>query len=299
MPHLTRDDGVKIYWEDARMEPPSEQISQGDPKPASAIAPSSAVQQPLLLIMGLGATLEWWQRLVPVLSARYRTIVYDNRGVGRSDVPPGPYSIPGMADDAAAVLDAAGIASAHVLGASMGGMIAQELALNHPSRVRSLILGCTACGGRQSVPASKEVAAALGARSAMTREEAMWVMAPYIFDAGTPRERVAEDIAVRLRAKVTNDGYFAQLQGIRAWSGTHDRLAGITMPTLVIHGDTDQLVPAENGRIIAKAIPGAHLVMIPHASHIFFTDQFAASNAAILSFLDQASAETAAIKAEM
>ena len=116
----------------------------------------------------------------------------------------------------------------------------------------------------------------------------MWVMAPYIFDAGTARELVAEDIAVRLGATVTNDGYFAQLAGIRAWSGTYDRLAGITMPTLVIHGETDQLVPPENGRIIAKAIPGARLVMIPHASHIFFTDQFQASTDALLSFLESA-----------
>jgi len=271
VPHVTRDDGVKIYWEEA-------DAPQG-------LTASAAVKPPLLLIMGLGATLEWWWRLAPILASRYRTILFDNRGVGRSDVPPGPYAIPAMADDAVAVMDAAGVASAHVFGASMGGMIAQELALNHPSRVRSLILGCTACGGRQAVPASKEVSAALSARSKMTREEAMWVMAPYIFDAGTPRERVAEDIAVRLGATVTNDGYFAQLAGIRAWSGTHDRLAGITMPTLVIHGESDELVPPENGRIIAKAIPGARLVMIPRASHIFFTDQWQASIDALLSFL--------------
>jgi pimeloyl-ACP methyl ester carboxylesterase len=119
----------------------------------------------------------------------------------------------------------------------------------------------------------------------MSREDAMWVMAPYIFDAGTPRERVAEDIAVRLAATVTNDGYFAQLQGIRAWGGTFDRLPGLAMPTLVIHGETDQLVPAENGRIIAGAIPGAQLAMIPNASHIFFTDQLEASSEALLSFL--------------
>jgi pimeloyl-ACP methyl ester carboxylesterase len=262
VPYLTRDAGVKIYWEEH---------GAGDP---------------LLLIMGLGATLEWWNRLVPLLSTRYRTIVYDNRGVGRSDIPPGPYPIPLMAGDAAAVLDAAGIESAHVFGASMGGMIAQELALSHPSRVRSLILGCTACGGSQAVPASKPVRDALGARSTMTREEAMWVMAPYIFDEATPRERVAEDIAVRLTAKVTNDGYFAQLGGIRVWGGTYDRLGGLKMPTLVIHGETDQLVPAENGRIIAGAIPGSRLVMIPRASHIFFTDQFEATSGALLSFLE-------------
>jgi 3-oxoadipate enol-lactonase len=266
MPYLTRDDGVKIYWEEH---------GAGDP---------------LLLIMGLGATLEWWQRLIPVLSPHYRTIVYDNRGVGRSDVPPGPYAISGMADDAVAVLDAAGIDTAHVFGASMGGMIAQELALNHPSRVRSLILGCTACGGTQAVPAAREVAAALSARKTMTREEAMWVMAPYIFDAGTPRERVTEDIAVRLQAKVTNDGYFAQLGAVRGWRGTYDRLPAITMPTLVIHGETDQLVPPENGRIIAAAITGARLEMIPRASHIFFTDQFEATSSALLSFLDNEAA---------
>jgi pimeloyl-ACP methyl ester carboxylesterase len=274
MPHAVGT-GAKIYWE---------AHGEGDP---------------LLLIMGLGATLEWWQRLVPILSPRYRTIVYDNRGVGRSDVPPGPYSIPAMADDAVAVLDAAGIASAHVFGASMGGMIAQELALNHPARVRSLILGCTACGGPQSVPAAKAVRAALGARSTMTPEDAMWAMAPYIFDAATPRERVADDIAVRLAATVSNDGYFAQLQGVREWSGAHDRLAGMAMPTLVMHGETDQLVPPENGRVIASAIPHARLVMVPRASHMFFTDQFEASSEAILSFLDQASAETAAINALM
>jgi 3-oxoadipate enol-lactonase len=261
VPHLTRDDGTKIYWEEH---------GSGDP---------------LLLIMGLGATLEWWRRIVPALSSRYRTIIYDNRGVGRSDVPPAPYSIAGMAGDGVAVMDAAGIESAHVFGASMGGMIAQELALNHPSRVRKLVLGCTACGGTHVVPAAREVGVALAARSTMTREQATWAMAPYIFDAGTPREVVAEDIAHRLNATVTNEGYFAHLSAIRAWSGTHERLANLKMPVLVIHGETDQLVPPENGRIVAAAIPGSQLVMIPHASHIFFTDQFEASAEALLAFL--------------
>jgi 3-oxoadipate enol-lactonase len=260
MPHATAD-GARLYWEEH---------GAGDP---------------LLLIMGLGATLEWWARVTPTLAARYRTILLDNRGVGRSDVPPGPYSIPQMADDAAAVMNAAGVDTAHVFGASMGGMIAQELALRHPSRVRSLILGCTACGGAQVVPAGREVGAKLSARASMTRAEAMWAMVPHIFDAGTPRDMVAEDIATRLKSTVTNDGYFAQLQAIRAWSGTHDRLGTIAMPTLVIHGESDELVPPENGRIVARAIPGSQLVMIPHASHIFLTDQFQAASTAILNFL--------------
>src|SRR5580765_3989497 len=118
MPYLTRDDGVKIYWEEAGS---SEGLrdEEGATGVAQALRPAGE-RPPLLLIMGLGATLEWWRRLIPVLSPRYRTIVYANRGVGRSDVPAGPYSIPAMADDAAAVLDAAGIGPAHVFGASMG-----------------------------------------------------------------------------------------------------------------------------------------------------------------------------------
>ena len=262
MPHVDHA-GASIYWE------------------------TRGSGEPLLLIMGLGVTLEGWSRLGPALAERYRTILFDNRGTGRSSTPPGPYAIETMADDAVAVLDAAGIARAHVFGISMGGMIAQELTLRHPGRVRSLMLGCTGCGGRDGVPAGREVVAALGARQTMTREQAMWAMAPYIYDASTPRERIEEDFARRLSAPVTADGYFAQLGGIRAWSGTLSRLPSIAAPTLVIHGETDQLVPPENGRIIARAIPHARLVMIPNASHIFTTDRFETARDAVLAFLKE------------
>jgi 3-oxoadipate enol-lactonase len=274
MPHVTHA-GARIWWEEH---------GEGDP---------------LLLIMGLGATLQWWNRLTPSLTPRYRTILFDNRGVGKSDVPPGPYSIPLMADDAVAVLDAAGVTSAHVVGLSMGGYIAQELVLRHPGRVRSLVLGCTSCGGRDAVRAAPEIASAMAARAKVPREDAMWGMVPYTFDASTPRDAVAEDLAMRLRSPVTNDGYFAQFDAIRAWPGSHDRLSRIAAPTLVVHGETDQLVPPENGRILARAIPNARLVMLPHASHIFLTDQLEPARDAILSFLDQASADSAAIKALM
>jgi pimeloyl-ACP methyl ester carboxylesterase len=263
---FTTNAGTKIYWEED---------GAGDP---------------LLLIMGLGATLEWWHNIRPVLAARFRTILFDNRGVGRSDVPPAPYSIEQMADDAAAVLDAAAVTRAHVVGLSMGGCIAQELVLRHPARVRSLVLGCTSCGGRDASPADAEVRAALTARTSMSREEAMWQMAPYTFDASTPREVIAQEFAGRLQTTVSNDGFFAQLLAIRAWAGALPRLHTIAVPTLVIHGETDRLVPPENARTLAEAIPNARLVMLPRASHIFLTDRFEPARDAMLSFLDQASA---------
>jgi pimeloyl-ACP methyl ester carboxylesterase len=270
--------GTAIYWE--------EDGQQGQEQ-----------RDPVLLIMGLGATLEWWHRLRPVLAARFRTILFDNRGVGRSDVPPAPYSIAQMADDAAAVLDAAGVTRAHVVGISMGGCIAQELVLRHASRVRSLVLGCTSCGGRDAVPADAEVRAALTARASVSREEAMWQMASYTFDASTPREVIAREFETRLRTTVSNEGFFAQLQAVRAWEGALPRLHTIAVPTLVIHGETDRLVPPENGRILAEAIPNAQLVMLPRASHIFLTDRFEPARDAIVAFLDRASGETAAIDA--
>ena len=121
----------------------------------------------------------------------------------------------------------------------------------------------------------------------MTRDEAMRVMVPYIFDAATARELVEEDLALRLQTTVANDGYFAQVQAIRSWAGTHSRLSTIALPTLIIHGETDELVPPDNARVLARAIPNAALVMLPHASHIFLTDQFDAASEAILSFLDE------------
>jgi 3-oxoadipate enol-lactonase len=240
---------------------------------------------PVLLIMGLGATLELWHRVTPMLSGQYRTILFDNRGAGRSDAPPGPYSIPQMADDALAVLDAAGAPTARVFGASMGGMIAQELALSHPERVRSLILGCTAAGGKAVVPADREVVAALTARTALPPDQAARVMVPFTYDASTPGARVEEDCVIRERTAISADAFGAQYQAIRSWPGSIDRLGALAMPVLVIHGETDRLVPPENGHILARAIPHSKLVMIPNASHIFFTDQPEASKDAILSFL--------------
>jgi 3-oxoadipate enol-lactonase len=260
MPYADND-GTRIYWEER------------------------GSGEPLLLIMGLGYTLDMWHRTAPALARHYRVIVFDNRGVGQSDVPPGPYAISVMASDAAAVMDAAGVESAHVLGVSMGGMIAQELALQYPARVRSLILGCTTCGGPRAVPADPEVINTLLARATMTVEEGIHAMANYVYDKGTPTERLEEDFVIRRRTYPTSAGYIAQVQGALAWE-SFSRLSQIDSPTLVLHGESDRLVPPGNAKLLAEGIAGARLVMLPAASHIFMTDQPEASTRAILSFLD-------------
>jgi 3-oxoadipate enol-lactonase len=256
---FVENQGAKIYWDE------------------------EGSGEPLLLIMGLSYPSYMWHRTRPVLAKRFRTIALDNRGVGQSDAPPGAYSIALMASDAAAVLDAAGAQSAHVFGVSMGGMIAQEFALQYPKRVLSLILGCTASGGRNAIQPEPAALQTL-MRQGMTPEQAKEAIIPFIYDAATPRERIDEDMAIRMRWYPTAQGYMGQLQGIMGWEA-YSRIAQITAPTLVIHGETDRLVPAANGRLIAERIPGAKLVLIPHASHILETDQHGAAHQALLEFL--------------
>jgi 3-oxoadipate enol-lactonase len=256
---FTENQGAKLYWDE-----------QGS-------------GEPLLLIMGLSYASNMWHRSRPGLAKHYRTIALDNRGVGQSDTPQGVYPIALMAADAAAALDAADVASAHVFGVSMGGMIAQEFAINYPQRVRSLILGCTASGGPTAVQADPEALQAL-MRQGMTPEEATEAIIPFIYDAATPRARIDEDMAIRMKWYPTQQGYMGQLQGITSWEA-YSRLPQITAPTLVVHGETDRLVPAANGKLIAGRIPGAKLVLVPNASHIFETDQPGVAERAILEFL--------------
>ena len=239
--------------------------------------------EPVLLIMGLGYPSYLWHRTRPTINERYRTIALDNRGSGQSDAPPGPYSIPLMASDAAATLDAAGVDSAHVFGLSMGGMIAQEFALQYPGRVRSLILGCTAAGGPSAARAEKQVTDTLTARD-KGFEELTQAMRPFVYDASTPAERIEEDLVIRRKWFPRHEAYMAQLQAIFAWEA-YSRLDKITAPTLIIHGEMDQLIPPGNSKLIAARIAGSKLVMLPRASHIFTTDQPEASREAIMEFL--------------
>ena len=138
----------------------------------------------VLLVMGLGLPGDAWWRTIPVLAGSFEVISFDNRGCGRSDPPAGPLSIADMAADAVAVLDAAGVARAHVYGMSMGGMIAQELALLHPDRVGALVLGATTAGGRAGTPPDAATLAFLGRRAALPDDEGRWASVPYVYSAG-------------------------------------------------------------------------------------------------------------------
>jgi pimeloyl-ACP methyl ester carboxylesterase len=242
--------------------------------------------EPLLLIMGLGYSSDMWWRLLPELTPRFRTIRFDNRGVGRTGVPAGPYPVTTMAEDALAVLDAAGETSAHVFGVSMGGFIAQEVVLRAPERVRSLILGCTATGGDEMVPAEPAAMEMAAARASMPPEEAAEVAIPFVYAKGTPRSVIDEDFAVRLQVPTSPEGYANQLGGVVTWSGGAARLSAVDVPTLILQGDEDRLVNPANAQVLAQAIKGARVEILEGASHIFFSDRPVAAAKAITGFLE-------------
>jgi len=234
---------------------------------------SGAGEPPLLLIQGLGYTADMWQRILPGLSASRRVVRFDNRGVGRSDLPDGDWSMEDMADDAVRVLDAAGVESAHVLGVSMGGVIAQEVALRHRDRVQKLVLGCTHPSGRDAVRASADAVAMLFDRTPRSPRDAIEASVPFIYAEDTPRDRIDEDVAVRLRWPLRAKAYWGQLDAMRRHGGLLERLRGLDVPTLVIHGTADRLVQPDNARLLAEAIPGARLAWLDGASHVFWTDR--------------------------
>ena len=230
---------------------------------------------PVLLVMGLGMNATGWWRTVRVLAERLEVIAFDNRGVGRSDRPEGPYSAAGMADDAVRVLDAAEVERAHVYGLSLGGMIAQEVALRHPDRVERLVLGATTPGGERAVAIDEDARAFFARRAQMSAEEAVWASVPYNYGAATRAEhaeRIGEDIVQRLRFPIEPEPYRAQLAAALGHD-TGDRLGDIRAPTLVVHGEEDRMVPAANARILAEAIPGARADLWPGAGHLYPTDE--------------------------
>lgn len=240
----------------------------------------------VLLIMGLGLPGDAWWRTAPVLARACRVVTFDNRGSGRSERPAGPLTIAAMAADAVAVLDAADIARAHVYGMSMGGMIAQELALRYPERVGALVLGATSAGGALATPPDPETLAFLARRAAVPDEEGRWASVPYVYSERTRTSggaRIGEDFAHRRSYVFQPDGYLAQLAAA-AGHDTAARVGEITAPTLVVHGAEDRMVPPANGRALAAAIPDARLLELEDAAHLYTTDEPAADEA-VLEFI--------------
>ncbi|HZP58356.1 MAG TPA: alpha/beta fold hydrolase [Dehalococcoidia bacterium] len=245
---------------------------------------------PVLLIMGLGGSAAAWAPQIPALADRYHVIALDNRGVGRTSKPAGPYTIAQMAEDAVAVLDACGVASAHVIGASMGGMIAQELALRRPERVRSLVLACTTPGGPHSASYERMVERAQEAQAIESLEIAPERMQEMMLELFTP-EFIASPsasfmqwVGASLQYPPSLEGLRAQLDAVAAHD-TYDRLPQIAAPTLVIAGDADTLVDARNAPILAARIPGAELRLFPKLRHGFTAEQPEQVNAVLLDFL--------------
>lgn len=242
--------------------------------------------EPLLLIRGLGSTCDGFAAQVEGLSPHFRVISFDNRCVGRTDQPQEPFSIADMADDTAALLDALDIESAHVFGVSLGGMVAQELALRHPARVRRLALACTHAGPRTAARSPEWAVRVFNESRDMPRADALEHSVSLLFARKTVDERpqlVEETLAVMLNNNQPKSSYLLQLGAVMRHD-TIDRLGQITHPTLVLTGTEDTLVDPENSRLIAERIPGARLIEFEQTGHVFFTEKADAVNRALIEF---------------
>jgi len=236
----------------------------------------SGAGPPLLLIMGMsGTTLHWGEPFLDALRQDFEVIVYDHRGVGASSRLKGPITIRELAEDAADLLAALGIDSAHVLGISMGGMIAQELALAYPERLRTLSLGCTHCGGQGSLHPAPDVLQRL-AEGMMSgdREQAIrvaWEVNVSPGFAANP-DAWARFLEIGLRRPVSVQVIMAQLRAITQHD-TRERLAQLALATLIVHGTVDEMIPVQNGHLIAGLIPSARLEILEGIGHLFFWEQ--------------------------
>ncbi|HKN00333.1 MAG TPA: alpha/beta fold hydrolase [Candidatus Binataceae bacterium] len=245
---------------------------------------------PLVMIHGAQGDQTTFTALATAFAANFQVLTFDQRGSGLSEKPDVPYSIAMIADDTAALMDRVGFSAAHVLGVSMGGTIAQELALRHPHKVRSLVLGCTMPGGPKSIRAARNALSAYSTNS-MSAEERGTALAEAAFTKGYI-ERHPEIITAMIEARrerpIDSTAFGHRMKAI-AGHDAYDRLPQISCPTLVITGKDDALIPWENSRIIAERIPGAKLVVLEPAGHSFWVEQDKQSVEAIARFLSSQS----------
>lgn len=243
---------------------------------------------PLLILSGLTDYTDKCSWQTQDLSRDFYVISFDNRGAGRSSISDYEYTVADLADDAAAVLEALAIPVADVFGFSLGGMTALHLALNYPSRIRRLIVGCTSAGGRLGVYPDEQVMLSLTrpARSGDRRQDflnGIWVS---VSDRCLSEQPDVVDALANIAVAnpQTPQSYQAQIKAVF----THDvsaRLGEIRRPTLVMHGAEDRIIPAENGRHLADHIFGAQFILYPEAGHLFFIEKAAEVNSDIRAFL--------------
>jgi 3-oxoadipate enol-lactonase len=238
--------------------------------------------------MGMGGhASEWGEPFLRPLADRYRVVTMDNRGIGESQTNVRTWTMQDMANDARAVLDALGVATAHVAGTSMGGMISQQLAIDSPERVSRLVLMATSCGGKDSTPpkpiASEAMLPPPGLSSSQRQRRAMIALTAPGFGERHP---ALLDHYAELRGRVPTRGeiFGAQFMALRS-SDRSELVRTLRQPTLILHGQDDALVPVENGLMLAQRIPGSQLILFEHCGHyphIELPDEF---SSAMLSFL--------------
>jgi len=265
MPFVSATDGTRIHYEVTG-------------KPGAT---------PVLMIQGLGASKNAWNLQRIAMATRFRIISFDNRGAGRSDKPTVPFTLEQMAEDAIAVLDAAGIETAHVVGASMGGVISQIVAVKHPHRVRSLTLVCTACRNhpwRQELLQSWAKTAEEKGMIEVGKEAAQWVMSPRSFRRLVPAFTWMGPLAA-LRPR---HSFVSQIDAIlNTREDLVDQLSTITAPTMVIVGNQDILTPRGDSEEIAERIPNAELVVISGAAHGLMMEHSSTFNKILIEFLQR------------
>jgi 3-oxoadipate enol-lactonase len=230
---------------------------------------------PLLLIPGLGARATVFDPIVPDLARRHRVITFDPRGIGESGNG-GEVTVSNMALDAITVLDAAGVAAAAVFGASMGGLIAQHVVVDHPDRVDHLVLAATAPGGDHGVDADPAHQAALLGKGARTPEEAYRIACTVLYSQQFQRahpEFIEAQVRERARHPVRPRVFAAQFAAMSEPDHSFEKLAEVTTPTLVLHGTEDVVTPFENARILARQIAGAVLRPFDGCGHLFFHER--------------------------
>ena len=249
---LTRPDGAELYHEE-----------HGDPD-----------AEPIVLLEGMGGDIPGWRRNIPRLAAELYVIAYDLRGNGNSSEPTGPVTMATFVDDTLALLDTLDVRRAHLYGQSFGGMVAQEIVLAHPQRVRTLVLAATHCGGAHVVvPPVSRVPKGEPWRS---------LYAPGFPDAHP--DHVAEDLRIGSHQPRHPEGGRRQWEAMLAFDA-YDRLPSIPVPTLVLHGTEDRLIDPENASVLASRIPGAELVLLRGAGHLYHSERAEEADDAVLDFV--------------